>query len=109
MTTPFHTFAISQTQEPFRIIPYSGPPKPKQLSQLPPLKQTPSSEDGVCDAHKTRRSRPKSNTQQENRNSLTPVSHGVEILDLTCLGKRSLRLMEQYFVRIDVVWLLIRT
>ena len=84
----FNTFSVSQTQKPLQIIPYNGPPKPKQPSGRYPTKNVPSSEDEYHDIDEILGIGPRSNTQPKNRGDLAPTSHGTEVMDLTCLGRR---------------------
>lgn len=71
----FDTFAMPYTQNSLQIIQYSGPSKPKQTSRRNPLKAL-SSKESL-----------KSNTKLKNKENPVPMSDGVEVIDLTYLGR----------------------
>ena len=87
MEISFDTFPVFQPQKPLQIIPYNGPPEPKQSSRRYPSKKAPFSEDEHYDIDEILGIEPRSNTQRNNSGDLAPTLHGVEVMALTCLGR----------------------
>ncbi|KAF1980229.1 hypothetical protein BU23DRAFT_4927 [Bimuria novae-zelandiae CBS 107.79] len=78
----FNSFPASQTPSALQIIPYDGPPKPKNASRHNPSKKVPPSEEilGIM---------PESNTRRRDKEDPVHASHGSEVIDLTRLSGES--------------------